>query len=155
MKKNLGRDFFNLTNDISNLMFVFEFMHKRCTKLGRVECNLLHYLLNEDRPVSMKELAKYLGVTHSRVTHLMDSLIKKGYIDRIASTEDRRVFFASITDVGAEIVNKHMNEGVKVYNKLLQKLSQEKVDMIFEALKLWKDFLEQLPQPPKDEEDED
>ncbi len=155
MKKNLGRDFFNLTNEISNLMFNFEFMHKRCTKLGRVECNLLHYLLSEDRPVSMKELANYLAVTHSRVTHLMDSLIKKGYIDRIASTEDRRVFFANITDTGSEIVNKHMNEGVKVYSKLLQKLSQEKVDSIFEALKLWREFLDQLPQEPKEEDDED
>jgi len=123
----------------------FDFMQKKCSKLGRVECNLLHYLIAVDRQVSMKELAKHLGVTHSRITHLMDSLIRKNYIERIASVEDRRVFYAEITKEGKDMVNKHINESVKSYNKILGKINEEDLDNIYEALKLWKEFLNQLP----------
>ncbi len=145
MKRNIGSEFFEITNEISLLMTNFEFMHKKCTKLGRVECNLLHYLLDVNRQVNMKELARFLGVTHSRITHLMDSLIRKGFIDRIASKEDRRVFYAIITQNGKDIVNKHINESVKVYNKILPQLTEKEADDIIEALKVWKDFLNHLP----------
>ncbi len=147
MKKNeIGAHIYNVTNEIAQLMSNFEFMQKKCSKLGRVECNLLHYLIAVDRQVSMKELAKHLGVTHSRITHLMDSLIRKNYIIRIASVDDRRVFYAEITKEGKDMVNKHINESVKSYNKILGKLDEETLENVYEALKLWKQFLHELPQ---------
>ena len=46
----------------------------------------------------MKELSEHLGVTHSRITHLVDSLIKKNYLVRFPSTDDRRVFYTQINE---------------------------------------------------------
>lgn len=144
MKKNAGQDFFSLTNDISNIMYNFDFMNKKCTQLGRVECNLLFYMLKADKQVNMKELADFLNVTHSRITHLMDSLIKKGFIDRIASSEDRRMYYALITEEGRDIVNKHIKESVKMYNTILAQISDDNLTGIYDALNTWKEFLQEL-----------
>jgi DNA-binding MarR family transcriptional regulator len=144
MKNQSGQKFFDLTNEISNLMYNFDFMNKKCTRLGRVECNLLHYLLKVDKQVNMKELADFLNVTHSRITHLMDSLLKKDFVTRISSTDDRRVYYAAITEKGKNMVNKHINDAVKTYNDILPKLPEDKIDNIYEALDTWKNFLEAL-----------
>lgn len=147
MKKNqISDQIYSVTKEIAQLMNNFEFMQKKCSKLGRVECNLLHYLITVDRQVSMKELAKHLAVTHSRITHLMDSLIRKNFIIRLASDDDRRVFYAEITKEGKDMVHKHVSESVKSFNKILGKLEDQELDNIYEALQLWKTFLSKLPQ---------
>lgn len=144
MKKNHGQKFFDLTNEISNLMYNFDFMNKKCTRLGRVECNLLHYLLKVDKYVNMKELADHLNVTHSRITHLMDSLIKKDFVERISSSDDRRVYYAAITEKGKSMVNKHITDAVNIYNDILPKIPENKIKDVYGALETWKEFLEVL-----------
>ncbi|MCB5250618.1 MAG: MarR family transcriptional regulator [Candidatus Cloacimonadales bacterium] len=147
MKKNeIGKQIYDVTNQIAQLMGSFEFMQKKCSKLGRVECNLLHYLIQTDRNVNMKELSEHLGVTHSRITHLVDSLIKKNYLVRFPSTDDRRVFYTQINEEGKEMLNKHINESIKSYNKILNQLDENELTLIFDALSKWKDFLYQIPQ---------
>jgi len=143
MKKTIGKEFFDLTNDISDLMYNTELMHKSILKLGKVEANYLQFLLAEDKPINMKDLGEHLKVSQSRITHLTDSLIKKGYVDRYASTEDRRVNFAFITEKGKELLNKNSNECIKIYTKLLSKLPEDKIDSNLESLTIWRDFLAQ------------
>jgi len=65
-----------------------------------MECMLLNYLNKIDAPANMNELAKVLNVSHSRVTRIMDNLVNKKLVNRQPSDDDRRCWFAIITDKG-------------------------------------------------------
>ena len=138
MKSDNGKKFYEATTSIHSLMLHFEYAHKQCHKLGRVECNLLQFLLVENRPVTMKEIANYMNVSHSRITHLMDALISKDYIERIPSDDDRRVYFAQITEEGIQIANKFRERNIKMYDDIIMALPTEEQNTIFEALDNWK-----------------
>ncbi|MCK9328926.1 MAG: MarR family transcriptional regulator [Candidatus Cloacimonetes bacterium] len=141
MKNDTGKKFYEATTSIHNILTHFEFTHQQCHKLGRVECNLLQFLLVENRPLSMKEIAQYMNVSHSRITHLMDSLIGKDYIKRLPSEEDRRVYFAQITQKGIENANRYRERNIKLLEELINSLPQEEQEKIFESLDNWKHFL--------------
>ncbi len=144
MKKNIGRDFFDISNEISDLLYKTEAMYKSFLKLGKVESSYLNFLKEEGKPTNMKKLAEALDVSHSRITHLTDSLIKKGYVDRISSTEDRRVYLSFLTDKASNLLNKESDDKVEIYNKLIKDMPEDKANIILEALKTWKTYLEQL-----------
>ncbi|MCK9330825.1 MAG: MarR family transcriptional regulator [Candidatus Cloacimonetes bacterium] len=141
MDHEKGKIFYEQTNAIHNLMLNFEFMYKQCLKLGRVECDLLQFLLREKRAVSMKEVANFMDVSHSRITHLMDSLIKKNYLKRIPSKEDRRVFYAEITPEGKEIAKKYKEKNIKMFEDFLKKMPEDQIEPIYDTLMYWKQFL--------------
>ena len=144
MEIDEGKLFYNETNAIHNLMLNFEFMNKQCLKLGRVECNVLQFLLQENQPVSMKEIAAYMKVSHSRITHLMDSLLKKGYITRTSGTDDRRVYFATITKAGVKIAGVYKNKNIDMFKDFLKKLPKEQIEPIYAALEYWLSSLQQM-----------
>ena len=144
METEEGKVFYNETNAIHNLMLNFEFMNKQCLKLGRVECNVLQFLLQENKPVSMKEIAAYMKVSHSRITHLMDSLLKKTYITRTSGTDDRRVYFAEITPAGIEIAGVYKTKNIDMFEDFLQKLPKEQIEPIYHALEYWLEALQQM-----------
>ena len=132
-----GKKFYEYTNDIHNLMLNFEFMHKQCFKLGRVECDMLNFLLQENKPVNMKSIAKCMDVSHSRITHLMDSLIKKQYLKRIPCQIDRRTFYAEITEEGKEITRKYKQKNIQLFEEFLDRLPEDQVQPIFKMLCFW------------------
>ncbi len=52
----------------------------------------------KDRPtIALKELTSMLHISSSAITQLVDALVKKGYIVRKESSEDRRVILIELT----------------------------------------------------------
>lgn len=51
-------------------------------------------------PKNMTTVAKLLSVTTGTLTISMNSLVKKGYVQRVRSEEDRRVVLVSLTEKG-------------------------------------------------------
>ena len=60
----------------------------------------------EGEPISLSDLRRYLGTTQANVTGLVAGLERDGFIDRKASTEDRRVSYISLSRSGKSIVAK-------------------------------------------------
>src|SRR5271156_3365025 len=58
----------------------------------------------EGAPISLSDLRRYLGTTQANVTGLVAGLERDRYIDRRASTEDRRVSFISLSRSGRRLV---------------------------------------------------
>ncbi len=58
----------------------------------------------EGRRLRMSELADIVVVSRSRLTYRIDSLVKRGYIDREQCDDDRRGLFANLTDLGFEVL---------------------------------------------------
>lgn len=56
----------------------------------------------EERSMRMCDLADLLQLSPSGLTRRLDGLVKRGYVSREASTDDRRVMKAQLTDAGHE-----------------------------------------------------
>ena len=53
-----------------------------------------------EEPRNMSSVAKSLSITVGTLTISVNNLVKKGYIHRVRSNEDRRVVLISLTDKG-------------------------------------------------------
>ena len=62
----------------------------------------LLYLVDPERPVPMNELANGLYCDASNVTGLVDKLEARGFIERRADPNDRRVKMIAVTREGAD-----------------------------------------------------
>ncbi len=65
---------------------------------------VLIVLQAEGEPISLSDLRRYLGTTQANVTGLVAGLERDGYIDRKASTSDRRVSYISLSRSGRRLV---------------------------------------------------
>lgn len=65
---------------------------------------VLIVLSAEPDAVSLSALRRYLGTTQANVTGLVAGLERDGYVERRASTEDRRVSFISLSRTGKKLV---------------------------------------------------
>ena len=141
MKTDDGKRFYSITTQIHDAMMQYEYEDKKNHKLGRVESNLLHFLAIEKKAFSMKDIASALSVSHSRVTHLIDSLLAKGYLVRIPSSDDRRIYLAQITTEGINAVSNYKDRTIQKYNDLLTELPETERHFILDSLTKWKAFL--------------
>jgi len=82
--------------------------------LSPVQCHVLH-LIEPDRPLPMRRLARTLSCDASNVTGLIDRLEDRGYIRRRSSPHDRRVKVLELTPMGCrrrEQLVKHLQSAI-------------------------------------------
>ena len=66
------------------------------------EAPVLQYLSGIDGDVIPSEIAKKLKFSRARMSHILDSLESKGYVQRRTDPNDRRRVLVSITEEGGE-----------------------------------------------------
>ena len=70
-------DFPGLAESLFSLIHYRSSVQKKCAQLGEMECRLLSLLADELEAVRMNELAERLGVSESRITRLVERMVKK------------------------------------------------------------------------------
>jgi DNA-binding MarR family transcriptional regulator len=65
---------------------------------------VLIVLQAEGNPISLSDLRAYLGTTQANVTGLVAGLERDGYIERNASTADRRVSYITLSRSGKRVI---------------------------------------------------
>lgn len=91
-------------------------------------------------PRNMSSVAKILSVTVGTLTIAINNLVKKGYVNRTRSGEDRRVVLISLTEKGAKAFNHHKKFHEEMTEALIRDLSQDEVNALVRALTNLKDF---------------
>jgi len=76
--------------------------------------------LTEDKPngVTLKELAEAMKLAPATVSELVESLVKKNFLQRVQNPEDRRAVQITLTDHGQTL----LNECIKCVDSLCEKL---------------------------------
>ncbi|WP_435748311.1 MarR family winged helix-turn-helix transcriptional regulator [Microbacterium sp. PMB16] len=54
--------------------------------------------------VSMTELARIAGLSRSRLSHALDSLEERGWVERTSCSSDKRTLSAALTPAGRELL---------------------------------------------------
>jgi DNA-binding MarR family transcriptional regulator len=74
--------------------------------LFRLTITQLHYLhsIKEHPSISASELAAFFHVQKPTVTNILNRLMQQGYVTRLQSKEDRRLYHLYLTKVGEQLL---------------------------------------------------
>lgn len=95
---------------------------------------VLEWLSRHEEGMSPSDLAKTLGYTRPRMTRILDSLEKKGYVVRTQDASDRRRVIACCTEEGRRHARDHSSGGVTNLAKSLNKMGEHDVRELLHAL---------------------
>ncbi|MFO7660398.1 MAG: MarR family transcriptional regulator [Candidatus Cloacimonadaceae bacterium] len=123
----------DLINRLQKVISEIDYSQKACMQAGKMECQLLHYLYGASGPVNMNELARVLNVSHSRITRIMDNLVDKSLVTRRPSEEDRRCWFALITERGKKMAEASKQTVIDQQEKIIKFVPKDKVDAVIKG----------------------
>ena len=93
-------------------------------------------------PKNMTTVAKILSVTTGTLTISMNALVKKGYVQRVRSEEDRRVVLVSLTEKGKRAFAHHKRFHDEMIRQVLKGLDGQEQEILRKALLNLMDFFE-------------
>ena len=85
-------------------------------------------------PKNMSTIAKELSVTVGTLTIAMNSLVKKGYVTRQRSSEDRRVVYISLSDKGRKAYKHHADFHRKMIQGIMEELDEQELEVLVKAI---------------------
>ena len=91
-------------------------------------------------PRNMSAVAKSLSVTVGTLTIAMNNLVKKGYVNRGRSEEDRRVVLVSLSEKGEQAYHHHRIFHERMVMSVLKDLNKEETESLTAALVKLQDF---------------
>lgn len=90
--------------------------------------------IGTEMPKNMSTVAKALSVTTGTLTISVNGLVKKGYVDRVRSEEDRRVVLISLTEKGLQAHAHHETFHKQMVDAVIEGLSEEEQKILGNAL---------------------
>lgn len=93
-------------------------------------------LIYEEEGVRMRELARRLGGSFSNATVLVDRLVERGLVERMADSQDRRVVLVRVTNNGQRLVGQLVTSWRSLSPSLLKALGPDELTKVSEALRL-------------------
>lgn len=83
---------------------------------------------------NMTSVARSLEVTTGTLTIAINSLVKKGYVDRVRSEEDRRVVLISLSEKGRRAYLHHRRFHEQMIESVVEELTEEEQRILTKAL---------------------
>ncbi len=101
-----------------------------------VTTNDMHVIeaIGMDGTRNMTSVARALEVTTGTLTIAVNSLVKKGYVDRVRSEEDRRVVLVSLSEKGKRAFLHHRRFHEQMIEAVVTELTEEEQLVLERAL---------------------
>ena len=84
---------------------------------------------------NMSAVAKTMSVTVGTLTTAINNLVKKGYVSRIRSAEDKRVVLLSLTEEGVAAYQKHAVFHKQMVQTVMDGFEGEEMEVLLRAFK--------------------
>ncbi len=107
-----------------------------------ITMNEMHIIeiIGLNRSRSMGEVARDLGITLPSLTSGINRLVKKGYVERKRTEEDRRVVKVELTKPGRQIFRAHELFHEQMVEALIDDLEIEELPLLMNSLEQLHDF---------------
>jgi DNA-binding MarR family transcriptional regulator len=102
--------------------------------LGRQQLMIIFFLCESKKELSVKEIAKFLHVTSSAVSQLIDGLLKKKLVSRKENVKDRRVINIAVTELARNHFNNFRKKYLASAGKVFSGLNDKEVGQFIELL---------------------
>jgi DNA-binding MarR family transcriptional regulator len=93
-------------------------------------------LISEEEGIRMRELARRLGGSFSNATVLVERLVDRGLVERLADHQDRRVVLVRATEEGRQLIEQLVTCWRSLSASLLEALEPEDLSAVHEALRV-------------------
>ncbi len=114
---------------------VFERLEGRETSLTTVETFCMEIIYAAKGP-TVNEFAKLANLSSPNAAYKVNNLMKKGYLDKIQSTEDKREYHLYVTQKYLDYYNISYQYLNTVLNRLEDRFSQEELEVVKNVLKV-------------------
>ena len=101
-------------------------------------------LFGKDRYLTAKSIAYRMNVVKSRVSKIIDGLIKKNLIQRIKDPEDSRVQLISLTTEGQKKLNEISGFMGEIYGQVLSQMAPDQRQAMLTNLDILKASMESV-----------
>ena len=91
-------------------------------------------LLGYDESLNNKEIAKRMNLSPSRLTRIIDGLVKKGYMTREINIEDRRNMNLKVLKRGKLLTNKLDKSYVDIHREILEDIDPSQHAALLSAM---------------------
>ena len=130
-----------LLNELLVMLFneVLDMEHKALINgsFKEISINDMHIIdaigIQEAR--NMSAVAKTMSVTVGTLTTAINNLVKKGYVSRIRSAEDKRVVLLSLTEKGVAAYQKHAVFHKPMVQTVMDGFEGEEMEVLLRAFK--------------------
>ena len=119
---------------------VFDLVRERDGSLSAMEAFSLEVIQMLDAP-TVGQFADFLNISQSNATYKVNSLIKKGYLERQNSTTDRREYHLILSEKDYNYRNLFANYEQKVMRRIEERFPREDVECFDRILKVMSDEL--------------
>lgn len=133
-------DAYQTINDVLVSLFneIMEIEHRVLIteEFKDISNNDMHIIeaIGKDEPKNMSTVAKALKITVGTLTIAINNLVKKGYVNRIRSEEDRRVVLISLSKKGKKAFEHHANFHKEMVAATLNGLNEQEEKVLVKAL---------------------
>ena len=93
-------------------------------------------LISRDEGIRMRELARKLGGSFSNATVLVDRLVDRSLVERLAEPQDRRVVLVWTTRKGRRLIKRLVTSWRALSTPLLETLTSEDLATVHKALRV-------------------
>ena len=109
-------------------------INKNAKDLSFGEMGLLNILAWNKEEFTAGKLSRYTGVGTGGIANLLNSLEKKGCVERTMNPEDRRSVIVSITDTGRALVKEKQEEVLSQTESMLRMLGREDTEELIRIM---------------------
>lgn len=141
---NAPQKFHELITRLQVVLSEIDYTQKACLQAGRMECLLLNHLYLTKAPANMNELSKVLNVSHSRITRIMDNLVNKQLVWRKPSDDDRRCWYAMITEKGIKLAENSQKTVLDQQEAIIEKMANKDIENVYSAFKIYVEKYEEI-----------
>ncbi len=114
---------------------MFRGLQEREATLTATETFVAEVIHALKRP-TVNELASFLEMSQPNITYKIGSLVKKGYVRKIQSEEDKREVFLEVTDRFHQYYNMKNEYVGKVLSRLSDRVSEQRLEDFENILQL-------------------
>lgn len=108
---------------------------------AELQCLLL---FNGARYLTVKSLSEKLEVAKSRVTKLVNDLVKKGMAEKIDDPKDSRIKLINLTHTGLKISKEIQNFHREIHRKILIQMNEDERKGVISNLELLRSTMESV-----------
>lgn len=99
-------------------------------------------ILSHFGQMKISNLSETVGLSNSAISGIIDRLEKQGLVERIRSTDDRRVVYVNVTDKSKKYSHGRFESMEKDIESFMSKATPEELDTILKGLDTMKKIME-------------
>ena len=112
---------------------LFEKIQQRATSLTTVETYCIEIIHAMGTP-TIGEFASFIQISSPNAAYKVNSLIKKGYVRKVQSEDDKREYHLEVTDKYYEYYNMNAVYVKKVTERMRERFTKEELEVLDKVL---------------------